>query len=112
MVRDGNYDDLCAIVGMAEEFWSNTVYEEEFCPDSVEEMAKMCIDQCLMSVLVVDNEVCGFACGLKGGLLGNALVPTGVEVAWWVNPDHRSGVGGVRLLKHIESRAKSAGIKY
>jgi GNAT superfamily N-acetyltransferase len=111
-VREGSLNDLQAIVGMAAEFWCHTIYDEPVCDKSVEGMAMLCIDQGLMSVLTSDDEVVGFACGVKGPLLGNNEVSTGTEIAWWVDPEHRHGRNGIALLKHIEGLAKLAGIKY
>lgn len=112
MIRAGQKSDIPAIVTMASEFWGHTIYTEPVCPESVSLMANHCIDNGLMSVLEIDGEVVGFASGVKGPLLGNNSVMAGTEIAWWVDPDHRSGKNGVALLKHIEGLAKEAGIKY
>mgnify|MGYP003653046099 CR=1 FL=1 len=112
MVRPGTINDLPSIISMASEFWVHTIYDEPICAESVASMAKLCIDQDLMSVVDVDQSIVGFACGVKGPLLGNNSVSTGTEIAWWVDPDHRSGRNGIGLLKHIEGLAKAAGIKY
>jgi hypothetical protein len=112
MVRDGCLDDIPSIIGMAKDFWSHTIYDEPACSASVEAMAKLCISQGLMSVLDVDGKVVGFACGVKGPLLGNNQVTTGTEIAWWVNPQSRAGKNGIALLRHIEGLARVAGIKY
>lgn len=112
MIRVGTYGDVDSIVNMAREFWAHTHYDDEYQPEAVEGMAKACIDAGLMSALVVDDNVVGFACGLKGPLLANFDVMTGVEVAWWVDKDHRGGRNGIALLKHIEGLAKKEGLKY
>ena len=112
MIRAGETSDIPAIVEMARQFWQHTQYDDDYQPEAVEGMSQACIDSGLMSVLVVDDKVEGFACGLKGPLLANFDVLAGVEVAWWVNPDHRAGRNGIALLKHIEKAAKDAGLKY
>ena len=112
MIRAGTVEDLPAIVEMAREFWQHTVYDDDYCPETVEAMATLCIDQGLMSVLEVRGKAEGFACGVKGALLGNASVVSGTELAWWVNPDCRSGRNGIALLKHIENSARLAGVKH
>lgn len=112
MIRLGAKEDLPAIVAMAEEFWSHTIYDEPYCPDSVEIMAEMCIDNKLLCVLEVDDKVHGFACAVKGALLGNAKITSGTEIAWWVDPDYRKGRHGIELLINLERLAKQAGIKY
>lgn len=112
MIRAGEESDLDDIVSMARVFWSETIYEEEYCPDTVRGMARMCLDQSMLSVLEVDGSAVGFACGIVGGLLANGSVKSGTEIAWWVNKEHRSGRNGISLLKHIEGQARSAGVKY
>jgi GNAT superfamily N-acetyltransferase len=112
MVRAGDANDIYEIVRMADRFWHHTIYDETFCPNTVSSMAKACIDQRLMSVLEVDGKLVGFACGVVGALLGNASIKSGTEIAWWVEPEHRSGGNGIKLLKHIEELARKTGIKY
>jgi len=112
MIREGTESDLDFIVDMAKEFWKHTIYDEKYCPDTVWHMAAQCLSHGLLSVLEIDGEVVGFACGVKGALLGNSDVLSGTEIAWWVNPDHRSGRNGISLLRHIEGQAKKCGIKY
>lgn len=111
-VRRGEARDIAAIVAMACEFWTHTVYEEEACPESISAMVRLCLEQNLLSVVEINNEIAGFAAGIKGALLGNNKTAVGTELAWWVNPEHRSGSNGIKLLKHIEALAKEAGIKY
>ena len=112
MVRAGLQSDINAIVEMSDEFWAQTIYEEPAIADDVALMAKHCIDSKLMSVLQIGGQVVGFACAVAGPLLANHSVKTATEIAWWVNPDHRSGRNGISLLKHIERLAKEAGVKY
>ena len=112
MIRSGEEKDLDSIVNMAEEFWKHTIYDEPFCDESVKKMALMCMSQGLLSVLEIAGKVVGFACGLKGALLGNNSVTSGSELAWWVDEDHRQGKNGIALLRHIEGLAKDAGIKH
>ncbi len=112
LIRSGTTQDIQAIIEMAREFWGHTIYDEEFQPSAVQAMAELCIEHGLMSVLVVNDIVRGFACGVRGPLLANSNVFSGTEIAWWVQPDFRRGRNGIALLKHIELLAKEAGIKY
>ena len=112
MIRKGEEKDIPDIVRMAEEFWQHTQFDEEYDPETVAGMANLCIEQGLMAVYVSGSgAVRGFACGIKGGLLANASVPQGSEVAWWIDPECRSGAG-IKLLKFIEGLARDAGLKY
>lgn len=75
-------------------------------------MAAMCIEQKLMAVLEINSKVVGFACAIKGALLANHSVITASEVAWWCDPDHRGGKGGLSLLIALEGLARAQGVKY
>ncbi len=112
MVRDGNIEDLPAVVEMAREFWKHTRYDETFDADYVEFMAATAIDHGLLAILEVDGAIEGFVAGLKMPLLGNASVLGGTEIAWWVNPSARKGRNGIALMQHIEKMAKAQGVKY
>lgn len=112
MVRDGNKDDLPAVVEMAREFWQHTMYNEPFDADYVEFMASMAVDHGLLAILELDGVTEGFVAGLKSPLLACADVLSGTEIAWWVNPSARKGRNGIALMQHIEQMAKAQGIKY
>ncbi len=112
MIRAGLQSDINAIVAMSSEFWGHTIYDVPCIDSDVTLMANACIEQKLMSVLEVGGAVVGFACAVAGPLLANHSVKTATEIAWWVNPDHRSGRNGIGLLRHIERLAKEAGVRY
>lgn len=112
MIRYGTTEDLEAILDMAECFWATTDYDEPFVRDHVRLTAAHCIDTDFMSVLDLGNGPVGFACGVASPLLANPNVFIGVEVAFWVDPEHRKGSQAVRLMKHLEKAAKHNGVKY
>lgn len=112
MVRDGNKDDLPAVVEMAREFWKHTRYDEPFDADYVEHMASLAVDHGLLAILEIDGAIEGFTAGLKSPLLACYEVLSGTEIAWWVNPSARKGRNGIELMKHIERMAKAQGVKY
>lgn len=112
MVRDGNKDDLPAVVEMAREFWQHTMYAEPFDANYVEFMASMAIEHGLLAILEIDGVIEGFTAGLKSPLLACADVMSGTEIAWWVNPSARKGRNGIALMQHIEQMAKAQGVKY
>ena len=113
MIRAGTDADIPAIIRMAEDFWQHTQFkDEEYQCEMVAGMAQACIDQDLMCVYESGGEVHGFACGIAGPLMANADVMSGSEMAWYVDPSHRSGRAGIGLLKKLESMAKDAGCKY
>ena len=113
MIRDGREKDLNHIVEMARDFWKKSQFSNEpFDDEMVEAMAKESMRQELMKVLQIENNVVGFCCGIAGPLLANADIKIGTELAWWVEPEYRSGGNGLKLLKGIEEAAKKIGCKY
>jgi len=112
MIRRGCESDLNQVVELAREFWKHTIYDDAFCEDTVYVMANISLGQNLLSILEINSNVVGFACGIKGTLLANCEVLTGTELAWWVSPEHRQGRNGIGLMRHLEGLAKSSGIKY
>lgn len=112
MVRDGNKNDLPAVVEMSKEFWRHTMYQEEFEPEYVEHMASLAIEHGLLAILEVGGVIEGFTAGLKTPLLGSSTILGGCEIAWWVNPAARKGRNGIALMQHIEKMARAQGVKY
>lgn len=112
MIREATESDFDAITKLASEFWQHTMFDDEFCCESVYNMVSTCHENELLFVAEVDQEIVGFAAGIVGALLGNGAVKVGTELAWWLNPEHRGGSIGIKLLKAIESKAQLLGVKY
>ena len=102
-VRNACIDDIPEIIELAKKFHAVSGYEcLEFDCDTVERIVMQSIDQELCPVAVIDGEVVGFLLGLQFPALLNANIMVGTEIAWWVEPRHRSKPIGVKLLKYIE----------
>ena len=112
MIRKATVSDFNQIVKLSREFWGCTMFDDDFCEESVYNMVKMANEHDLLYVAEVQGSVVGFAAGVVGALLGNGAVKVGTELAWWLNPDQRGGALGIKLLKAIENQAKEIGIKY
>ena len=66
--------------------------------------------QCgLFSVAEKDGNVVGFIIGISAPCMVNRNYKIGAELAWWVDPQYRHGGDAIRLVKHIEQKAKEAG---
>lgn len=112
MIRDALETDFDEILDCCEQFWSHTIYDEEFERDHVRSMVQMCFDCGLLAVIDVNGKIEGFLASFCGPLIGTSKVLTASELAWWVNPDFRGGYLSIKLLKHLEKKAKSIGVKY
>lgn len=96
---------------MCREFWKVTAYDVPSDDDSMMVYINIAFDHGMLAV-IDDGGVVGFCAGCKAPLMGNANYMMGVELAWWVNPDHRNGKDAIGLMKFIEKRAKDAGVHY
>ena len=112
MIRKGQVEDIPRIVEMLSEMKDASRYDDEFCHETCANVAQVCIDHELLSVLEVDGVVQGFAGGIEGNLLFNRAIKSGSELAWWVDPEHREMGSGIELLSHIEGLARIKGIKH
>jgi len=112
MIRHATEKDIEAIADMSMEFWKETSFDVPADRESVIGFAEHCLSENLLCVLEIGGNVEGFAAGIKGYMLGNVNIVCGNEVAWWVNPSHRGGRNGIKLLKYIEQMAKDAGVRF
>jgi GNAT superfamily N-acetyltransferase len=112
MIRLAEISDFDQILDLAQDFWLHTQFSEPFERAHTLDMVSMSYDHGLLAVLEVDGKVEGFAAGISSPLLGSTYAKAGTELAWWVNPHHRSGGRGVKLLRFMEGLAKDQGIKY
>lgn len=57
------------------------------------------------------GQIVGFAAGVVYPSIFNPSVLVGQELFWWVEPEHRRGGVGARLMAALESWAKARGAK-
>ena len=112
MIRAASEKDIQGITDMAMLFWKESPFDVPADRETIEGFASHCLGEGLLCVLDLNGNIEGFAAGIKGVILGNSDVTCGNEVAWWVNPEHRGGKNGIKLLKHLEGMAKDAGIRF
>lgn len=110
-VRPAVVSDIPEILRMSELFWAQTDYNVPFDPDSVFRVVNMCMEQGLCMVLDIDG-VHGFVSGVKFPLMANNDYTIGAELAWWVDPEYRSGRNGMELMQAIEAAAKESGVHF
>lgn len=81
-------------------------YVREDCEKSIRHMIEAEEGICL--VAEEDGEVVGVAGGLAHPLYFNHGHLSGMELFWWVRPDHRTGLGS-RLFSALEDAARALG---
>lgn len=110
MIREATSKDYFAILALAEKFWQDTEYDEDFDPAHVLDYIKLAGNCGLLAVVDVDGKVVGFIAGVVSPLLGNRNALIAAELAYYVEPEYRGR--GVRLLSFYERLVKAKGIKY
>lgn len=112
MIREAQKGDIPAIVGMGCEFWQFSPYQVPADPASIEAFAEHCLSESLLFVLEIDGRAEGFIAGVIGPVMGNMDYNVCTESAWWVNPEHRKGLRGIRLKNALKERAREKGADF
>lgn len=112
MIRKATPQDFDAILDLSAEFWLHTQFTEPFERDHTLVMVQMAYDHELLAVVDVDGKVMGFSAGIKAPLLGSSQAMHGTELAWWISPQLRGKMHGVRLLEFIERLAIAQDLTY
>jgi len=112
MIRKATEEDLPIILNMCRTFWKETRYTEEFDPDHTLAMIEMALDHGLLAVVEGNSEILGFCAAVKSPLLASREAWMATELAWWINPEHRTNGHGLELLAAMENLARDEGVKY
>lgn len=112
-IRHANDGDLFSIVDMGQDFFNESGLQDVASWDapSFEKTARALIDGDVPGCLLVaehDRELVGMTGCIMFPLYCNLSLNLAQEVFWWVDPEHRKGLGG-SLLDELESEAKRKG---
>jgi len=81
-------------------------------PESVKAWTRYCADNGLALVVETDaGEFAGMAAAVFDGFFFNKAVLQGVELFWYVRPEHRRGDAGKLLFRAMEDGARAKGAK-
>jgi GNAT superfamily N-acetyltransferase len=111
MIRMAQEKDVEDVLNHCADFWLHTQFSEEFDREHCRVMVEYAHKSGALVVVDADGEVVGFSAAVYSPSLGNPVL-TGVELAWWVSPEHRKGRNGIALLQFMEQLAKERGVKY
>lgn len=122
-IRTATRDDLEAIARMARHFIeASTVFRAWLKPDPAPILAvaeailegktaeRLNVEGGVILVLEVERELVGMIAGLvfRDPFIGDE--PVFDEIVWWIEPEYRRGLAGVRLLKACELWARQKGL--
>jgi len=113
VIRPAEVRDMPIVSVLAREFFEASGYGSiaEFDPETIMDRFLTALDEGLCFVAETGNEVIGFVIGASCPSIFNRNIRMGVELAWWVKPEHRNSPASIKLLKAIENQAKKSGIK-
>lgn len=111
MIRAAKKSDFEKILPLCARFWKETEFDEPFDSEQPLNILELAHNYQLLAVAEKNGEIVGVSAGVKSPLLGNSTVFSGIEMVWWIEPEHRGRLGA-KLFAYMEILAKQAGIKY
>jgi GNAT superfamily N-acetyltransferase len=111
VIREATPADAPRLAELSQHFLDSTPYGQLLkpAPGMVEKVVDLVLEQGITFVAEVDGAIVG--------MVGALVLPHPVtgedyldEVAWWVEPEHRGGSVGPRLLRHMEGWAVTSGL--
>lgn len=114
-VRKATLEDLPAILRLAHNFMASTQYAKwfKFAPEQLEPLATALVNGAGVILLAISDagEYVGMLAGMpfQDPFHGGAWVLD--EICWWVEPAHRNGLIGPRLLATFELWARQKGLR-
>lgn len=115
IVRDACAADIPALVDMGMQFAAYQSLTVEVDPYVLDETIRQLIANDDAVVLVASHhghDPHGVLVGMEVALWFAPDTRVASELAWWVNPSHRGGSAGVRLIRAFERWAKARGIAH
>ena len=111
MIRDATQDDDHAIFEMARQFVAFAPYSDIFTTtdEELRVTIKHFIETTKTFVAEVDGKVVGMLCAVLTPVWYAPSHKAAVELAWWVDPEHRKGMSGIRLVQAFEKWAEDQG---
>lgn len=114
-IREAVDGDVPAIIEMGRSFFDASGYSGIIAFDA--KTAKTAIETIIIDkhaiilVAEIHEQLIGMVAAILHPFYFNINHLTGQELVWWIEPEHRTGTAGIRLIKAIEQWAKSNGAK-
>jgi L-amino acid N-acyltransferase YncA len=114
-IRHAQPDDLSALLGMGRDFFDHsansafTTFDENSLTATLIALMSGVSGGSLL-VAETDGEVVGMAACVVFPFYANHSTLISQELFWWVQPEHRKGIGG-SILDELEAEAKRKGAK-
>ncbi len=103
--------DFPRLLELGRNFYEQTAYKSV--PYSGDPMwLNMMLSHGLLFVAELGDEIAGFVGGISSPFIFNPSVGVGMEMALWVEPEHRSAGVAMQLMDRIEIAARELGLKF
>jgi len=115
MIRKAEPKDVVRLMEMTQALFESSKYHESLGVTYDLSSAVTCLlfhiktKDCVLLVMEKENEIVGFLMGQKIRWFFNQNEFLGTSLYWYVEPEHRKGLGSIELLKAFESWAKENG---
>lgn len=106
-VRLARASDLSKLVALGPHFASQMPYQTAGVDAS--SVLRMLRSSLAQGLLIIAGDGVGGLLGLKMPLWFDPKTVIAVELAWWLEPEYRSGTVGIRMIDLFEKSAKQAG---
>ena len=112
-IRLATVEDAAVLTAMGRDFLQYSEYRNlQVTDEEIQAGIGGVIANEMSFVAEIDDQIVGFILGIIGPMWFVQRVRVAVELAWWVDPEHRNTTAGIRLLKAFESHATNMGVQY
>lgn len=113
MIRPATHEDIATVAALGQRFFKEAGWSDvaEWDDASIRHTLGHLIDGegGILLVAEHDGRIVGMTGGLVHPLYFNHSQLTGQELFWWVDPEHRKGIGAALLDRlEVEARARGA----
>lgn len=114
-IRKARESDFPALLRIGHDFFKLNPYNEysELDEGSLTDTFRNLIATQILIVMESDDgEVVGTAAAMMAPVFWNKVDVQGIEIFWWVDPEHRKDGNGKKLRQALEKIAKSRGVRF
>lgn len=114
MIRAAELKDLDELVALGYRFFQASPHSELMAvlDNDIRDGLSNVLESGVVFVSELKGKLVGMCAGAMTTLWFAKSVPVACEFAWWVDPEHRAGSSGVKLLMAFESWATRNGAKF
>lgn len=111
MIRQATHDDIDALAKMGQQFLAYSPHGHLVDPSaaSMRESIQRIMDHGVVFVGTIGGEIVGCLCATMSNIWFSPDSKVAIELAWWVNEEHRAGTVAVRLVYAYEVWARAQG---